>query len=317
MASGSRARIFFFSHAQINLATYTHVVYATRMQVQKAFKYRFYPTPDQAEELKHIFGCTRFVYNWALGVRKEAYEEDETKVSFSETSSMLTQLKREAEYTWLNDVARCTIEQSLRQLDTAYSAFFKKRARYPKFKKKGRAKESSTFSGKKTFKYVPADDTKDGQLTLSRMNEPLNIRWSRELPSMPSRVTVSKDQAGRYFISILCKDEIKLFPELKNEVGIDLGIDSVVVTDDGWKSGNPKHFAKHERRLATEQRRLAKKKPGSKNREKQKLKVAKRYAKIADCRRDFTNKLTTKLIKEYGFIHMESLNIKEMVGKEI
>ena len=272
---------------------------------KRAYKYRFYPTPEQAQLLEHTFGCTRFVYNWALNLRKEAYEQRQETISYGQTSTLLSKLKQEEEKHWLNDVSSVPLQQALRHLNTAFTNFFKKQNKYPRFKKKiDRQSAEFTRSG---FKWV------DGQLFLAKMKQSLGIRWSRDLPSGPSTVTVSKDRAGRYFVSLLCDCKTELLPVSPKTVGVDLGVKSVVITDDGWQLGNPKYTTEYERKLAKAQRSLSKKKLGSNNRLKAKRKVAKVHAKIADCRQDFTHKLTTKLVNENQVISVETLRVKNML----
>ena len=178
-------------------------------------------------------------------------------------------------------------------------------AKYPAFKKK-RSKQSAEFT-KSAFKF------KDGNIYIAKSKQPLDIRWSRELPSEPTTVTISKDSAGRYFVSMLCRFEPKPLPVTKKTTGIDLGLTDLVITADGFKSGNPRHTAKYEKKLAQAQRRLSKKKEGTANFHKARIKVARIQAKIADCRRDFTHKLTTTLINENQVISCESLSVKNMV----
>lgn len=154
----------------------------------------------------------------------------------------------------------------------------------------------------------------DGEsLKLAKQSEPLAIRWSRRFEGKLTTVTVSRDPAGRYFVSILVEEAIALLPVVNAVVGIDVGIKDVVATSEGVASGNPRHTANHAARLAKYQRRLARKQKGSNNRRKAKLKVTRVHAKIADCRKDFTHKLTTALIRENQVICVENLAVKNMV----
>jgi putative transposase len=150
---------------------------------------------------------------------------------------------------------------------------------------------------------------------LAKMDEPLDIVWHRSLPqgSKPSSVTVSKDGADRYFVSILLEEDIKALPVLNKQVGLDLGLTSMVITSDGHTFGNPKFFAKDEKKLARAQRKLAKKRKGSKNRNKARLKVAKIHARMNDRRRDYQHKLSTRIAHENQVICVESLAVKNMV----
>ncbi len=154
----------------------------------------------------------------------------------------------------------------------------------------------------------------DGQLTLAKMSQPLKIKWSRHFSGQPTSITISKDPSGRYFVSFLVEEELEQWEKTEEKIGIDLGIKDLVVTSKGFGSGNPKYLRKYEARLKTLQRRLARKQKGSNNRYKAKLKVAKLHAKIADCRRDFLHKLSTKLVRENQSIFTETLAVKNMMA---
>ncbi|HET8909438.1 MAG TPA: RNA-guided endonuclease TnpB family protein [Ktedonobacterales bacterium] len=200
-------------------------------------------------------------------------------------------------------------QQALRHLDTAFRNFFEGHAKYPTFHKKHRAQSAEYTTS--AFRWHAEAQT----LTLAKMETPLHIHWSRPLPdgAQPTTVTVSRDTAGRYFVSILVEDEIAPLPATVGQVGIDLGLHDVVVLDSGEKIGNPRFFAQDEKRLAKAQRRLAKKKLGSKNRDKARRKVARIHAHIADRRTDFLHQLSTRLIRENQTICVESLQVKAMV----
>jgi putative transposase len=274
---------------------------------KRAYKYRFYPTLEQVRNLARTFGCTRFVYNYALHTRKRSYFDHDVKLYAKDLSAALTALKKEEGMGWLKDVSSVCLQQALRHLDTAFTNFFEGRAKYPVFKKK-HGHQSATYTDN-AFTY------RDECLTLAKQNTPLDIVWSRPLPegAKPSSVTVSKDTTGRYFISILVEETIAPLPPITNEVGIDLGIKSLAVTSDGDCIANPKHWYQYEKQLARAQRRSARKKKGSKNREKARRRVARIHARIADTRRDVQHKLTTRLIRENQTIVLESLSVKNMV----
>ncbi len=274
---------------------------------KRAYQYRFYPTPEQAHNLACTFGCARFVYNWALKLRKTAYFERGKKYTYNQLSAALTALKQEEGTTWLKEVSSVPLQQALRHLDTAFTNFFEGRAQYP-VKKKKRGVQSATYTSN-AFQW-------DGkQLTLARQQEPLDIHWSRPLPKgcQPSSITVTKDKAGRYFVSILVEEDIQELPRTDKAVGIDLGLKSFLVTSDGEAIANPKYYARDEKKLAKAQRRHAKKKKGSKNREKARKKVARLHARIADTRRDFQQQTSTRLIRENQVICLETLTVKNML----
>ena len=212
--------------------------------------------------------------------RTDAYYKDGERLYYEATAQRLTSLKKQADHVWLNDISSVPLQQSLRHLETAFRHFFEGRAQYPKFHKK-HGEQAATYAST-AFKW---DGT---SLTLAKMSEPLNIVLSRPLPkgAKPSMVTVSKDCANRYFVSILLEEDIEPLPVVNKQVGLDLGLKSMVVTSDGYTYGNPKFFVKDEKKLAKAQRRHAKKKKGSKNRAKARLNVARVHKKIADRRRD-------------------------------
>jgi putative transposase len=279
------------------------------MRQKRAYRYRFYPTSDQARSLVRTFGSARYVYNWALRLRTDAYYQRQERVSYADTSAALTALKREPETAWLNEVSSVPTQQVLRHLDRAFRHFFAGRARYPTFRKK---------HGTQAAEYTPSAfrwDAATRSLTLAKMDAPLAIRWSRPLPdgAQPRTVTVTCDTAGRYFVSILVEDEVAPLPPIQQQVGLDLGLHDTVVLDTGEKVGNPRFFQQDAQKLAKAQCRLAKKCLGSKNRHKARRKVARLHARIADRRCDFLHKLSTRLIRENQTICVESLSVKAMV----
>jgi putative transposase len=189
-------------------------------------------------------------------------------------------------------------------LDKAFTNFFSRRAKYPKFKKKNSCQ---------SVRYVKSGFSfSNGILTIAKNKDPLNVRWSRNFSGAPSSVTISKDCAGRYFVSFAVEEPVFSLPKTEKIIGIDVGIKDVCVTSNGTRSGSPQYTRKYERILTKRQRELSKKVKGSKNRAKAKLAVAKVHAKISDSRNDFNNKLTTKLISENQAIAVESLNVKGM-----
>ncbi|EBJ6265976.1 IS200/IS605 family element transposase accessory protein TnpB [Salmonella enterica] len=273
--------------------------------MKRAYKYRFYPTADQVELLAQTFGCVRFVYNSILRWRTDAYHERQEKISYPQADKRLTTIKSMPEYSWLSDVSAVPLQQAIRHQQTAFSNYFAGRTKYPTFKSK-RHKQAATFMST-AFKY------RDGKLYMAKSKAPLDVRWSRGLPSTPSSITISRDAAGRYFVSCLCEFEPVSLPITASTVGIDVGLKDLFVTDTGFKQSNPRHTAKYAARLALLQRRLSKKARGSKNRAKARLKVARLHAKIADCRMDALHKATRKLINENQVVCVESLKVKNML----
>ncbi len=269
--------------------------------------YRCYPNAAQRRILARTFGATRYVYNWALRMRTDASYERQERIYYKGCSACLTQLKKQPETLWLNEISSVPAQQALRHLDTAFRTFFAGRTAYPSFKRKhGQQSAEYTVSG---FRFA------DGRLTLAKMDSPLKIRWSRPLPNgaKPSTATVSRDSAGRYFVSLRVTDDIHPLPKSDAVVGIDLGIASLVTLSTGEKVGNPRHRNSDAKRQRKAQQSLSRKQKGSKGREKARLRLARVEARIADRRRDFTDKLTTRLVRENQTICCESLRVKTMV----
>jgi putative transposase len=277
------------------------------MEQKRAYQYRFYPTPEQAAVLARTFGSARFVYNWALRLRTDAYYQRQERVSYADTSAALTILKREPETAWLNEVSSVPPQQALRHLDRAFRNFFEGRAKYPAFKqKRGRQAAEYTTSA---FRW----DAEKRRVTLAKMEEPLAIVWSRDFTGDPTTVTIARDPAGRYFVSFLVEEEVAPLPVTAAVIGLEMGVSALVTLSTGEKITNPKHFARSRRRLKTAQKALARKQKGSQNREKACLKVARVYTKIADQRLDGLHKLSTRLIRENQTVGVETLAVKPLV----
>lgn len=276
--------------------------------VERAYKYRFYPTPEQESILRRTMGCVRLVYNKALDARTSAWYDRQERIGYSQTSSLLTQWKKQEELQFLNEVSCVPLQQGLRHLQKAFTNFFAKRTGYPCFKKK-RNGGSAEFT-KSAFKF------KDGQLWLAKCKEPLNLRWSRDLPgsATPSTITVKLDASGRWFVLLLVNDKtVNQLPKTSNSVGIDVGINSLITTSEGEKVSNPRHFKSLYQKLRRAQKSLSRKTKGSNNYKKARLQVAKIHAKIKDARTDFLHQLTTDLVRRYDLIAIEDLAIKNMV----
>jgi putative transposase len=276
--------------------------------VKRAFKYRFYPTAQQEQELLRTFGCVRLVYNRALGARTEAWYIEQRRVNYAETSALLTAWKKTDDLAFLNEVSSVPLQQCLRHLQGAFVNFWEKRAKYPRLKSRKRGKASAEYT-RSAFRW------RDGQLWLAKMDQPLALVWSRPLPEgvEPSTVTVSRDPAGRWHVSILVETSVAHHTTTGTVVGVDAGITSLLTLSTGEKISNPKHEQRERARLAKAQRRLARKTKGSNNRAKAGRKVAQIYARIADRRRDHLHKLTTRLVRENQTIVIEDLNVSGML----
>ncbi len=283
-------------------------------EIKRAYRYRLYPNEAQKQKLARTFGCSRWVYNWALETKTKAHYQDEESLSFTDLSSRLTSKKKEEETKWLSEVSAVTLQQSLRNLNQAFTNFFEGRAEYPSFKSK---------KGDQTARYVGTafdirEENGKRKLRLSKMPGLINIRWSRELPSEPSSCTVTKNAAGQYHVCFVCTEEVELLPRVNGEngalefVGVDLGTESLVTLSTGEKVGNPRWFENEYERLRREQQKLSRKEKGSNNWERQRKRIAKVHQRIQDRRKDFIDKLTTRLVKNFDVIVVEDLSVKNM-----
>jgi putative transposase len=276
--------------------------------MEKAYRYRFYPTDVQELLLRRTMGCVRLVYNRALAARTEAWYERSERIDYAQTSGMLTSWKQEEDLNFLNEVSSVPLQQGLRNLQKAFTNFWAGRAKYPNFKKKHNG-GSAEFT-KAAFRW------KDNQVFLAKSSEPLAIHWSRQIPRLcsPSTITVKLDTRGRWFVSLLVDDHtVKPLPKTDKSIGLDVGINSLIATSNGDKIENPKHFKRLHKKLRQVQKALSGKQKGSNNRQKARLKVARVYGQISDARKDFLHKLTTQLVRENQTIVVEDLAIKNMV----
>ncbi|WP_314254025.1 RNA-guided endonuclease InsQ/TnpB family protein [Streptomyces kutzneri] len=275
--------------------------------VKRAFKFRFYPDDAQAAELSRTFGCVRKVYNLALSARAEAWTRRE-RVNYAQTSAMLTAWKRTGELAYLAEVSCVPLQQALRHLQSAFAAFWEK-PRYPRFKSKRKSRASAEYT-RSAFRF------RNGDLTLAKMVDPLPVVWSRPLPdgAEPTTVTVSRDSAGRWFVSLLFEDTPVPLPRNTRAVGMDAGLTALVTLSTGEKITNPKHERKDRERLARAQRALSRKEKGGKDRAKARTRVARIHARIADRRRDHLHKLSTRLVRENQTLVIEDPAVRNMLG---
>lgn len=275
--------------------------------ILKAFKYALNPNEEQITMLNKTLGCARFVYNWGLNEKSKAYAKDQTNLSCFDLIKQITELKKTEQSNWLSEVHSQPLQMALRNLDNAFTNFFKKKAKFPNFKKKSR---------NQSFQYPQGVKVLEDKVFLPK------IGWCdffkhRDILGEIKTVTVSKTPTGKYFVSILCdtKLEISKKQPIKKEtaVGVDLGIKTFAVLSNGQVFENQKHLTHKLRALRVEQRKLQRCKKGSKNREKQRLVVAKLHEKITNQRQDFTHKVSHYLTENFDTICMEDLNISGMM----
>ena len=273
--------------------------------IQRAYAYRFYPTPPQETMLRRQIGASRKIWNWGLAVRSTAWKDRQERVTSYDLMLMLTQLKKQHEWAWLTEVSAVPLQQTLRDLDAAFANFFAGRARYPRYKPVATARKCVRYT-RSGFTY------RNGQLKLAKiMTEPLNIVWSRPLPkgTIPSSVTVSCDKAGRWHISILVETEVRSEETTGAIVGIDLGVKTFAVLSDSETITLPDRISVKEARVRRYQKRFARTQKASANRKKAQVKLSRAHAHVADTRRDFLHKTTTELVRTYDIIVLEDLNI--------
>lgn len=277
-------------------------------RVQRAYRFRFYPTPEQENLLRRTLGCTRLVYNKALALRSQAWTTERRNVTYRDTSKALTEWKTGDGLSFLNDVSCVPLQQALRHLQQAYARFFAHTGDFPAFKRKNRG-GSATFT-----RYAFTWDGDRRRLKLAKMREPLQVVWSRTLPvkAIPSSVTVTLDAAQRWHVSILVEDEVRPLERCGESVGVDMGLNDYAILSTGEKIDNPRHLKNQLKRLKKAQHDLARKQKGSNNRYKAALKVARIHAHIKDSRNDFLHKLTTRLVRENQTICIEDLNVQGM-----
>jgi putative transposase len=278
--------------------------------MRTAYKCRAYPTPEQATLLSRTFGCIRVVWNRTLAERHARYHVEGKSTSYAQTDAALTTMKQLPELAWLAEVSSVPLQQALRHQHTAFTAFFAKRARYPRFK---------SHNGKQSASYTrSAFRMKAGALWLAKTTEALRFVWS--WPGIdpagmdPSTVTVSRDPDGRWFVTFAVDVDAPPAPEPTGvNVGVDLGLKDFAVLSTGERIAHPRHMDRHERRLKRYQRQLARKQRGSANRKKAKVKVARCHSKVRDARRDFLHKASTDLVRRFDAIAVEDLAVANMV----
>ena len=274
-------------------------------KINRTYKFRLYPTNAQTELLAKHFGCTRFVYNYFLNQRQEQYKLTGKSDNFYEQSKALTELKKQEETAWLNEVNAQSLHFAIRCLDLAYTNFFKKQAKYPNFKSK-RSKNSFT---------APQDSRIDGnRLFIRKFKEGIKCRVHREVKGKICKVTITKTPSGKYFASVCTEEEYETpFEKTNKSVGLDLGLKDFLTTSEEERFNNNRYTKKYEQRLAHAQRHLSRKKKGSRGFENQRLKVARLHEKISNSRADYLHKTSITLVRRYDVICIEDLNVKGMV----
>ena len=273
------------------------------MIVRKAFRFRIYPTSEQEQALALQFGHARFVWNWALGLRKFAYRETGKGIRYYDLKRRATALKYQAETAWLREADSQVLQAKIEDLEKAYKNFFAKRAKYPRFKSK---RDGQSIRYPQRFKF-------DENSTYLPKVGWVKTQFHRPLEGRAKNITVSKTKTGKYFASIQCEVGMVEQPARGGEIGIDLGIQSFLATSEGWKQDNPRRLQQAEKRVKRLQRQVSRRIKGSAGREKVRILLARQHEKVANQRMDFLHKLSTNLVRSYGLIGMEDLNVRGMV----
>ncbi len=280
----------------------------------KVYKYKIKPNKEQKCSLNNFFGAARFVYNWGLEQRTKSYKENGTKMTYVLQASELTKLKNQEEFKWLKESPNVVLQQSLRNLDVAFTRFFRKKSNYPNFKSKRTSNGAVKFISSVYF------DFEDWKVKLPKVGwvKLCQNRMFDQSVCKQGTCTVSKDKCGEYWCCINVDDGKPLPTRAKlnmdTAVGIDLGIKDFAILSDGTKYTNPKFLEKSEKRLKKCQKELSRKMKGSKNRDKARLRVARCHRKVKNQRNDFLQKLTTELVRKYNTICLENLNVKGMMN---
>ena len=272
--------------------------------MEKSYEYRLYPNQEQEQLLACTFGCVRWVYNFFLESRINAYKESKKSLSYCECSRMLTELKKQEDTAWLSEVEAATLQQSLRDLDRAYKNFFRtKGVGFPSFKKK---------KSRKTYRTPAAKTVDKSHVQIPKVGR-VKARITRPVEGRIVSATIKQVPSGKYFIVFTCTD-IPQPPKAKagKAIGINLGIASLVTTSSGEKIESTAGVEKLEGKVSRHQRRLSRKKRGSRNWEKQRVRLAKVYEKIVNKRKDYLHKVTAKIVSENQVICAENLDVAAM-----
>ena len=280
--------------------------------MEKAYKFRIYPNKEQEILIQKTFGSCRFVYNHYLAKRIEMYKTDKSTINYNQCSNDLKNLK--VDYSWLREIDSVAIQSSLKDLDQAYQNFFRRikqcdsKAGFPHFKSKKDNKKS--YKTKFTNNNITILDK---QIKLPKLGL-VKCKVSKQIEGRILNATISQNPSGKYFVSVCCTEvNIPQYSPTGAVVGIDLGIKEFAITSDDIHIENPKFLRKSEKKLAKLQRQLSRKQIGSNNRNKTRIKVARQHEKVSNQRKDFLQKTSTELIKDYDVICLETLKVKNMV----
>lgn len=286
----------------------------------RAIKVRLYPNKDQEQTLNKVLGSYRFVYNHMLALKQKEYEENKKALGLKELSKyLLGTLRKDEQYPWLKEQNTQVMQQSIRQMLTAYNNFFKQHKGFPKFKSK-KDKQSALFpigaiSKRNTFETRHITLTTPLKNLRFRCSDLYFTRLQKYKKGIRS-ATLSKTKSGNFFLSILVEmddTELKKFEHTNKQVGIDLGVKDFVITSDGEVFENRHFFTNQERKIKKLQRQLSKKKKGSNNRNKQRIRLAKAYEKLTNQKDYYIHCVVNSLLTDNDVVFMEDLNVSGML----
>lgn len=275
------------------------------MIANKAYKFRIYPNKEQEILIAKTIGCSRFVFNHFLAQWNDTYKETGKGLTYNSCSKQLTQLKKEL--TWLKEVDSIAIQSSLKNLADSYNRFFKKQNKAPRFKSKKNRVQS--YTTKHTNGNIAINDNK---IKLPKLGL-VKFAKSREVKGRILNATVRRNPSGKYFVSILVETEVEELPKTGSSVGIDVGLKDFAILSDGTVYKNNKYFRTLEKKLAKAQRILSRRKKGSSNWHKQRIKVAQLHENIANARSDYLHKISTNIVKNHDIIGIEDLQVSNML----
>lgn len=272
------------------------------MNIRKAFKYRIYPNQEQQQRLAVQFGHSRYIFNWGLSQSRDRY------LGYNKLAKRLPELKAAEETAWLKDAHSQVLQQSLMNLDRAFRNFFEKRSGYPRFKSK-HASQSIRYPQPKE-RWISSDTRK---IYLPKVGQ-VHLVMHRPLEGKMKNVTASKTKSGKFFVSIQVETEIKEPVYKGGKIGLDLGLQDFVTLSTGEQVAPPKYYLKAQKKRRKLARQLSRKKPGSNNRDKARLRLARLDERIANQRRDFHHKLSRQLVGDNRLIGLEDLNVRGMMA---
>ena len=282
-------------------------------QTVKSYKIRIYPTKSQIKQIEKTFGCCRFVYNYFLAKSIKDYKETGKSNTVYQNSKLIPELKRSDETRWLSEVDLTALQQSVRNLGSAYDNFFRRVKEgqtpgFPKFKKK------TTKQSYKTI-YTHSTDFKMNSSRIRIRNVGyVKFRGNLDIKGRPVHSTICRTGSGKYYISVCCVDvDCEEIEKTGSVVGIDLGIKDFAITSNSDKVANPKFLVKSTKKLRRLQRQLSRKQKRSNNRNKARIRLARQFEKVSNQRNDFLHKLSTEMVKNHDIICIEDLQVKNMV----